>query len=387
MSGTNKKLLLAYPRIRNGVRIMLMTFTILLILVGLLFVYSPGKPAPVVDEHGKVVKNSISEKLWVTIGNVRQGMFIRGSNKNNPVLLFLHGGPGMPTYFLNDGYPTGLEKHFTVCYWEQRGAGLSFNPDVPVKDITVALLIADAIEVTRYLRQRFGVDKIYLMGHSWGSLIGIQVAYAAPELFFSYMGVSQISNQRESEKIAYYKMIEEYTYAGNEHRVAELKQCRADESDEALFSYFRSQVRDKTMHELGIGTMRSMRSVITGIFHPFMRCKAYTMAEKINVWRAKHSLLMETKLVNELFATDLTKVVTTLEIPVYFLSGQYDYTVNHKLSKQYLDVLKAPRKGFYAFHNSAHCPMHEEPDRFIQIVVGEVLGQPSSSSIQESHSR
>lgn len=355
---------------------------VLFILVGLLFVHSPGKPAPFVDEDGNPVENSISEKLWVTIGNVRQGMMIRGKNTSNPVLLFLHGGPGMPTFFLNDDYPTGLEEHFTVCYWEQRGAGISYNGNVSVKEITVELLIADAIEVVHYLRQRFGVEKIYLMGHSWGSLIGIQVTSRAPELFIAYLGVSQISNQRESERVAYHKMIEECTAAGNKDRVTELMQYHI-ETDEGLIAYFRSSVRDKAMHELGIGTMRSMTSVITGIFVPVMRCRAYTMAEKINLWRGKRYLLMKTTLVNELFATDLPRVVAKLDIPVYFFSGVYDFTVNHELSKRYLDTLQSPVKGFYPFYNSAHCPMHEEPERFTNIVVEEILRETASFSVQE----
>jgi pimeloyl-ACP methyl ester carboxylesterase len=100
-------------------------------------------------------------------------MFIKGMNRSNPVLLWVHGGPGMPDYFLAEQYPTGLEDLFTVVWWEQRGAGLSFASDIPPSTMTVDQFISDTYEVTDYLRERFGQEKIYLLGHSWGSFIGI----------------------------------------------------------------------------------------------------------------------------------------------------------------------------------------------------------------------
>jgi pimeloyl-ACP methyl ester carboxylesterase len=153
-----------------------------LILFGVLFVMSPGKPKPFLDKSGKVIANSISEKIYVNINGVKQGMFIEGKNKNNPVILFLHGGPGMPEYFLAEKYRTGLEDNFTVCYWEQRGSGLSYSKNMFSNSETTEQLIADTLTVTNYLRNRFGQQKIYLMGHSWGTYLGIQVAARAPQL-------------------------------------------------------------------------------------------------------------------------------------------------------------------------------------------------------------
>ena len=180
----------------------------MLLLAGVLLALSPGKPQPFVDETGKPLAGSISEKVFVDINGVKQGMFIQSKDASHPVLLYLHGG--MPDYFLTQKYPTGLEDLFTVVWWEQRGSGISYSPDIPTESITQEQLIADTLALTNYLRERFQQDKIYLMGHSGGTFIGIQAAAQAPELYHAYIGVAQMANQLESEKLAYDYMLQEF---------------------------------------------------------------------------------------------------------------------------------------------------------------------------------
>ena len=194
-------------------------------LAGALFAFlrlrSPGKPKPILGEDGQPVPGSISEKIHVTINGVRQGMFIKGRDATNPVLLYLHGG--MPDYFLTERYPTGLDDCFTVVWWEQRGSGLSFSPDIPPESMTAQQVVADTIELTNYLRARFGQDKIYLMGHSGGTFFGIQAAARAPELYHAYIGVAQMSCQLESEKLAYRYMLQRFKDDGNAKMVRSLE--------------------------------------------------------------------------------------------------------------------------------------------------------------------
>ncbi len=139
-----------------------------------LFVISPGRSKPFLDQAGQVLAGSISEKVFIKIGGVEQGMFIRGKDLKNPVLLFVHGGPSFPEYFLVEKYPVGLEDHFTVCYWEQRGGGISYTPQVTLESMTLQQLASDAIEVTNYLRNRFKKEKIFIMAHSGGTAFAIQ---------------------------------------------------------------------------------------------------------------------------------------------------------------------------------------------------------------------
>lgn len=136
--------------------------------------------------------------------------------------------------------------------------------------------------------------------------------------------------------------------------------------------YFYSSLRDKAMHDLGVGTMRDMDSVITGIFFPVMQCRGYTLPEKINIWRAK-AFSNNAELFSTMLETDISETVPELEIPVYFFSGLHDYTVSYRLAKEYLDAIGAPQKGFYTFEASAHSPLFEEPERAIEILRTDIL--------------
>jgi pimeloyl-ACP methyl ester carboxylesterase len=140
-----------------------------LVVLGVLLVLSPGTPKPFLDGSGRTLTGSISEKIKVHINGVDQGMFIKGKNTSNPVLLYLHGG--MPDYFLTQRYPTGLDEDFTVVWWEQRGSGLSYSADAGLQSINAKQLVLDTLALTNYLRVRYGQEKIYLMGHSGGTFI------------------------------------------------------------------------------------------------------------------------------------------------------------------------------------------------------------------------
>ena len=336
----------------------------------ILLVQSHGKVNPVLDKNGNVMKGSISEKINVKINGVNMGMIIKSENVSNPVLLFVHGGPGMPEYFLTETYPTGLEKYFTVVWWDQRGAGLSYSSDISKKTMTTKQFVSDTIEVTNYLRERFRQDKLYLMGHSWGSYIAIQAAAKSPKLYYAYIGVGQISNQMESEKIAYEYMIKYYNATGDKKTVKKLDAIPIETMNGLSDAY--KKIRDDVMHRAGIGTTHKMKSVVSGIFMPVMQNCEYTFREKINIWRGK-AFSNSTGLNNEFYSTDLNKTITKLDIPVYFFSGIYDYTVNYSMSEAYLKKLSTPVKGFYFFKESAHSPMFEEPKKVVQIIQEDVL--------------
>jgi pimeloyl-ACP methyl ester carboxylesterase len=338
-----------------------------LVLVGVLLCWSPGRPTPFLDANGKVLPGSISEKIHVNINGVEQGMFIKGKDSSNPVLLYLHGG--MPDYFLTQDYPTGLDEYFTVVWWEQRGSGLSYSSDILPESVNPDQLVSDTLSVTSYLRGRFGQRKIYLMGHSGGTFIGIQAAARAPELYRAYIGVAQMSTQLESEKLAYAYMLKRFKDDGNAKMVRTLGEAPVSDSVPLPDSYL--SVRDSAMHSLGIGTTHDMKSIVTGLLLRSFENREYTLSEKIGMWRGK--IFTGSRLWNTQLSTDLTKKVTRLEIPVYFLHGAYDYTVSYPLAKSYYEQLDAPLKGFYTFTQSAHSPLFEEPTRMREIMQADVL--------------
>ena len=319
------------------------------------------------DENGATLPNSISEKIFVDINGVKQGMIIRGRDLNNPALLYVHGG--MPDTFLNQRYPTGLEEYFTVVWWELRGAGLSYSPDMPRDTLTSEQMVSDTLAVTNYLRQRFGRDRIYLMGHSGGTFIAIQAAAQAPELYLAYIGMAQMSDQLESEKLAYDYMLQEFNKNGDTRMLRKLEAApvTAEGTPEAYLA-----LRDAAMHTLGIGTMHAMHSVERDLFLESFQYRGYTLKEKVNFWRAKFSSGVS-PLWKENIATDLSQAVPALEIPVYFLEGIHDYTCSYTEARAYFEKLNAPVKGFYTFDRSAHSPLFEEPDKTLTILREDVL--------------
>jgi pimeloyl-ACP methyl ester carboxylesterase len=367
------------PFVRKAMGMMLTIMAVLLVcvflLVGVLLAYSPGKPEPLVDENGRPQTGSISEKVFVNINGVEQGMFIKSRDATHPVLLYLHGG--LPDTFLTQKYPTGLEDYFTVVWWEQRGSGLSYRTDIPPETMTLEQMISDTLEVTNYLRQRFGQEKIYLMGHSGGTFLGIQVAARAPELYYAYIGVAQMSNQLKSERLAYEYMLQQFQKNGNTKMVRRLEAAPVTMTGGIPDAYL--AVRDGAMHSLGIGTTHDMHSVLSGIFLPSLTFRGYTLLEKINLWRGK-SQSGVSPLWDEIIATDLANTVPELDLPVYFFEGIYDYTCSYTEAKSYFVNLKAPLKGFYTFEQSAHSPLFEEPEKMGKILRENVLVGANSLS-------
>jgi pimeloyl-ACP methyl ester carboxylesterase len=318
--------------------------------------------------NDRPLRGRVSEKVFADINGVRQGMFIQCTDAARPVLLCMHGG--LPEYFLTERYPTGLENDFTVAWWEQRGAGLSYSPGIRPETMTVEQFIADTLSVTDYLRNRFAKEKIYLMAHSGGTFIGLQAAARAPEMYCAYVGVAQMVHQLESERRAYEYMLERFKQAGNGRMVHKLQATPVTMTAGTPHGYLR--VRDRAMHSLGVGTAHDMTSVLRGIVWPSLTSPHYTLGEKARLWRGKASSGVSA-LWDEMLAVDLADRVTELALPAYFLHGIYDYTVSYQLARDYVETLKAPLKGFYTFERSAHSPMLEEPQKTQKIMREDVL--------------
>jgi pimeloyl-ACP methyl ester carboxylesterase len=340
---------------------------VLVLFVGLL-VNSRGTPEPLVGEDGQALSGSLSEKTFIEVNGTRQGMFIKSRNAKSPILLYLHGG--MPDYFLTSRYPTGLEELFTVVWWEQRGSGISFSPDIPRETLTLRQMIEDTLAVTDYLRQRFGVEKVYLMGHSGGTFIGIQTVAAHPERYHAYIGIAQMTNQLESERLAWRYMRDEYRRLGDRAMAARLEAAPIPESGGLPPAYV--AIRDDAMHPLGVGTTRDMRSFKSTLLLSSLLFREYTLGEKVNLWRAKARSGVSV-LLNDILTTDLAETTLDFSLPVYFVHGKYDMTCSYVLAKAYLGKLRAPLKGFYTFAESAHSPLFEEPAKLRRILVEDVL--------------
>lgn len=310
----------------------------------------------------------LNEKLYIEVNGTKQGMFLQSENIENPVLLYLHGGPGSPEIAFTGEYPTGLEKLFTVCWWEQRGCGISYKRDIPKETMTVEQMISDAVEVVHYLRQRFGKEKVYVMGHSWGTVLGVLTVQRSPELFHAYIGIGQVARQLESERLAYVYMLNEFRAAGNKKMVKKLEKFPIDQGEEVSFRYL--AVRSEGMTKLGVGIMRHLRTMSANV-KIVLRYKGYTWADKLHY--VMGSGLSIKYLWDAVLQTDFVKQAPRLEVPVYVLQGQYDYQVSYDLAKEYVRAVEAPVKGFYTFADSAHSPCFEEPEKMCGILREDVL--------------
>lgn len=300
----------------------------------------------------------MNEKVFIEVNGVSQGMFIVSEDTRNPVLLFLHGGPGSPEICFTQDFPTGLEKQFTVCWWEQRGSGISYSKEISAETMTIEQMIDDTLVVIDFLRTAFEQDKVYIMGHSWGSLLGVLVAQRAPGLLHAYIGVGQVVRQTESEQLAYAYMLEKFQEAGNKKMIRKLEKHPINQGAPIDVPYL--SVRSQGMNRLGIGMTRQWKSMIKPAL-TVLRYKGYSVKDKIGYIRGGAFSL--NNLWDSVLGMDLFEQVPRLRVPVYIFHGKYDYQVSYVLSKKYLQALEAPIKGFYTFGDSAHSPCFEEPEK------------------------
>ncbi|WP_219724258.1 alpha/beta fold hydrolase [Raoultibacter timonensis] len=316
----------------------------------------------------------MNEKTFIEINGMRQGMFIQGESAEKPVLLFLHGGPGSPEAPFTQSLPTGLGELFTVCWWEQRGSGMTYRKDTPPDTMTIEQMVDDALAMIGYLRERFGKEKLYVMGHSWGSLLGVLVAQRAPELLHAYIGIGQLARQDESERLAYAYMLDRFREAGDKRMLRRLEKHPIDQGAAIDFEYL--SVRSSGMTKLGIGMVHRWRSMVKPVL-AVLRFKGYTMREKMNYPRGNAFSL--NCLWDEVLGIDLFERVPRLEVPVYVFHGVFDYQVSYAIAKEYLQVLEAPVKGFCSFEESAHSPCFEEPEKMCRILREDVLAKAAVS--------
>ena len=315
------------------------------------------------DEKAKGLDNT--RKLGVEINGALNGMFITSTNENNPVLLFISGGPGVPEVWLNEvyakQYPNKLAEHFTVCWWDYIGEGISYNKKIKAEEITLERLTEDAITVAKYLKEKYGKEKIYLMAHSSGSNLGLHLAQTDSEDFYCYFGMGQVDGDDQARYEAGYDFLKkEFEKTGNKKGLKKLNKLASSSNI--------GRDLEQVLLMAGCATTRDMRSDAKDIFLKQMSAKCYTSQEKINYWKGKKLL---SKSAYRKYNTEQDADKPAL-IPVYFFSGYYDYTTPISLSQELLEKLEAPEKKFYTFYNSAHSPLWEENELVIEAMLEHV---------------
>lgn len=352
-----------------------------LIILGALWV-KPGYTLPIEDQQGQALPGSIASLEKVKLGEQQQWILIRGADTTNPIILFLHGGPGTAEMSLLRKYTTEIEKHFVVVTWDQRGAGKSYAAINPTSSMTINQFIADTCELTKMLCHRFHQQKIFLVGHSWGSVLGILTVQKHPELYHAYIGVGQVANMLENELITYRWTLEQAKNANNKQVVKKLEEMGEPPYSGNWQKKFMTQRR--LLGKYGGEVYGNSKGAFPLVLGSLIRCAEYNLSDKVNFFRG---IMTSVRLLwPKLMAINLIEQASSLKVPVYFILGRHDYEAPFMLAEQYFKVLEAPSKELIWFENSAHLPNIEESERFNDLLINHVLRATTfRHNIAETH--
>jgi proline iminopeptidase len=302
----------------------------------------------------------------VEIGGIQQWISIRGRDRRNPVLLFLHGGPGFPMMPVSYVFQPWWEEYLTVVQWDQRGSGRTYAANDPVKvapTLTVDRMIADAEELVAHLRRRFGRDKIVLMGHSWGSILGVELARRHPDWFHVYVGVGQVVSIPESERLAYEALLAEAKRTGNQEAIRDLERIAPYPDPAGRTTSANLQVERKWLRAFG----GYVWGRVDDHYGDLVSLSPDYDAQAVEAWGPAISYSFD-KLWPQI-ATLSLREVTELRCPVVLFHGRHDLTTSAQLAEEWFAKLRAPRKKMVWFERSAHMVFTEEPGKtFVHLV-------------------
>ena len=309
-------------------------------------------------------QGGISEMREVSLGGISQYIAIEGENRDNPVCLFLHGGPGLSLpYGVSSRHQVEtVSSHCNVVYWDQRGAGKTYSQNKEAVDFTYAQLESDAKELIAYLREEFDQEKIYLIGYSWGSVLGLRLAAKIPEQLAGYFGLSQVVSSRDSERLLYDWLLDEFETTGRHQLVTQLKKLGLPpyqkESSQQAFQEVMTQSNAYVKWNEGLPNV----NILNWIFQ-VLTCPDLSMTEAYDtLFRASNQTLTKSAYWEELQTVDLLEEIKEIKIPLYFATGAGDYICPVSLVERFVDQVSATEKDVLILEHSAHY-FSEEDER------------------------
>jgi proline iminopeptidase len=316
--------------------------------------------APFRDVRGHRIPGSVATMTDATIGGVKQRLWLRSVDARNPPVVLLHGGPGASESALFRHFNGDLENRFLMVYWEQRGTGRSYRSDIPDASMTIEQFVQDLDEVVELVRVRFGAKRVVLLGHSWGSALGLLYTSRYPEKVAAYVGVGQVVDMRTGERLSY-----DFARAG-----ATRRQHRG-----ALKALDRIGPPPHTVDEML--TSRKWVERFGGSFHAnlstgkliwaALRTDEANLIDLIKFGQGNRFSLRH--LWPEFREFDVDESLTSFETPIIFLLGRNDWQVPSTLAASYFERIQAPYKRLIWFEQSAHNPPFEEPELFNRMLI------------------
>lgn len=309
--------------------------------------------------------HGIDDGHYVSIGGIYQWISIRGWDRRNPVLLFLHGGPGDPTYPWSFMYFASWEKHFTIVQWDQRGAGrtLQKNGLGIASTITFDRMVRDGIELSQYLCEKLSTRKIVILGHSFGSVLGILMARMKPEMFYAYVGTGHVANTARSYAVNYGGLLQKAEALGNQQAVDELRKVGPPPYSSG--NGYRMQWKWSTIFE-------GADKFLAGNIGRTLVAPGGTIQDVNN--DADGMLLSADKLVPQSAAYQPQDLSLAFSIPIMVIQGAEDFTTATSLAQAYVNSITAPYKAFVTIPNGGHFAVFIHSDEFLASLLN--LVQP-----------
>lgn len=318
---------------------------------------------PFTDTDGRVIPGSIATMEQVPIGGITQSIWFRGVDTRQPAIILLHGGPGCSESALFRHYDAALEKHFLMVYWEQRGTGRSYHSDIPRASMTIAQFERDLDEVVDLVRQRFCKDKVILLAHSWGTELGTIYSYKHPEKVAVYVGIGQVANFAEDERLSYEWALTQAKARDNRRAITDLRAMSPGPKsvDDELTKGYWVEAFGGVFHQ-DLSTRKLILAALSTDEANLVDLMKFGQGNRFSLERLRPEY-------SNLNLTQYRK----FQVPIVFLLGRYDWQVPSVLAEQYFDTIDAPCKRLIWFEQSAHNPPFEEPERFVHVMVDDVL--------------
>ncbi len=302
----------------------------------------------------------IDEAQFVTIGGIEQWITIRGWDRDNPVLLFLHGGPGDVTNPWTFALFAPWEKHFTLVQWDQRGAGRTLRKSGPAiaPTITVDRMVQDGIELTEYLLKHLGKKKILVVGHSFGTILELGMVQERPELFYAYVGTGQVADETKNYSVAYDELLKKARAVGNQQAIDELTQVGPPPYESG---------RGYRVQWKWANAFEGADQFLAGTIGLTLVAPGSSVQEMNDIGDGE--ILSAGQLVGAMKPHGPKELGLEFSIPVFFIQGAEDFTTPTALARSYLDAIKAPRKEFVTINGGGHFSVFMHSGQFLQELI------------------
>lgn len=325
---------------------------------------------------------AIDEKCTVELGGYEQHIRIRSTDAALPVLLFIHGGPGVCDRHWVLSNQSALAQSCTMVCWDQRGAGLSWSGKLREEDMSVPGMVEDAHELLLYLKKRFQKTAIYIVGHSWGSLLGTLLAKRYPEDVAAYIGMGQFVSGPENERLSYEFVLEEAKKRSDSKALAALERIGWPKA-----GHYKSlddlMVQRDLMTKYGGEDYGENEGIIKSVLLPILKSPEYSLPD---VWKYYKGAFFSLKaLWEEVVDYDLNESAAELAVPVYLTEGRHDQNTPIPIALDWFEKLKAPRKEWIWFEQSAHSPIKNEPEAWGAAVRSIIRQEEELKSTNKIH--